>query len=67
MKVTKIGTKPSDRQWVGECRSCKSEAIATESEMTSIVTDPRDGISLSRQKCPVCGAIDMIFYPDTSR
>ncbi len=69
MKITKKGTLPSERVWVGTCRNCKSEAEATESEMTHINYDQREGSSFSWKKCPVCGAGTgsgyggMLFYP----
>jgi len=67
MKITKKGTPASERIWLGTCRNCKSEAEATESEMTHITHDQREGGSFSWEKCPVCGAGagygGMIFYP----
>ena len=69
MKVTKIGTKQEYREWRGTCRSCKSEATATEGEMKHITHDPREGGSFSWEKCPVCNAGGssgfggMLFYP----
>ena len=70
MKITKKGTLPSERVWVGTCRSCKSEAEAQESEMTHITDDPRERTSFSWEKCPVCGLGGitgyggMLFYPE---
>jgi hypothetical protein len=69
VKITKQGTPASERVWVGICRSCKSEAEATESEMTHITDDPRERTSFSWEKCPVCGLGGitgyggMLFYP----
>lgn len=73
MKVIKTGTKPEDREWRGTCRSCKSEATATEDEMKHITYDQREGGSFSWEKCPVCNAGGasgfggMLFYPRGSR
>ena len=69
MKITKKGTLPSERVWLGTCRSCKSEAEAQESEMTHVGYDIREGSSYSWEKCPVCdvggnsGYGGMLFYP----
>jgi hypothetical protein len=69
MKITKNGVPASERVWVGTCRSCKSEAEAQESEMTHITYDPRERISFSWEKCPVCniggdtGYGGMLFHP----
>ncbi len=69
MKITKQGTPASERVWLGTCRSCNSEAEATESEMTHINYDQREGGSFSWEKCPVCGIGGitgyggMLFYP----
>ena len=69
MKITHRGTPATERVWVGNCRGCKSEAEATESEMTHITYDQRECRSFSFEKCPVCGngekdAYDgMLFYP----
>ena len=66
MKITKQGTPPSDKVWVGKCHSCNSEAEAVQSEMNHI-SYARDGSSFSWEKCPVCGANNsgsgMLFYP----
>lgn len=74
MQVTKIGTKPDERKWFGECRVCKSEATANGSEMNHITLDQREGGSFSWEKCPVCGAGGkdsgyggMIFYPEQEK
>ena len=72
MKVTKMGTKPNDKVWIGRCNSCKSEAEATTSELKHITSDFREGGQFSWEKCPVCGAGTndgfggMIFYPKAS-
>lgn len=66
MKITKRNPLPEDKVWKAVCRNCKSEAEATEREMTNIITDPRDGLSLSWEACPVCNAGPdggMLFYP----
>lgn len=68
MKITKQGTLPDDRIWRGRCFQCNSEAEATQSEMTNITHDQREGGSFSREKCPVCKAGEsgfggMVFYP----
>ena len=69
MKVTKMGTKPNDKVWIGRCNSCKSEAEATTSELKHITSDFREGGQFSWEKCPVCeagsatGYGGMIFYP----
>lgn len=69
MDVIKTGTKPEDRKWLGKCRSCKSEAMATEGELKHITHDTREGGRFSWEKCPVCGAGansgygGMLFYP----
>ena len=68
MKITKRGTPATDRKWVGRCRSCNSEAEATQSEMTNITHSVREGSSFSWERCPVCGAGSkdgyggMLFY-----
>ena len=70
MKITHRGTPATERVWVGRCSSCKSEAEATESEMTHITHDQREGGSFSWETCPVCGFGanqngygGMLFYP----
>ncbi len=69
MKIIKKGTNPKDKKWVGSCRECGAEAIATQSEMNHITHDQREGSSFSWEKCPSCGAGDssgyggMLFYP----
>ncbi len=73
MKITKKGTPASERVWLGTCRSCKSEAEATESEMTHVAYDIREGSSYSWEKCPVCGIGSssgyggMLFYQKSDR
>ena len=73
MQVTKIGTKPDDRKWVGECCVCKSEATANGSEMTHVTHDQREGGSFSWERCPVCGAGSdsgyggMLFYSEATK
>lgn len=68
MKITKRGTPQGDRPWKGTCRSCGSEAEATESELTHVQHEQRDG-SFSWEVCPVCGVGGtngyggMMFYP----
>jgi hypothetical protein len=52
MKITHRGTPATERIWVGVCRSCKSEAEATESEMTNITHDQREGGSFSLPPLP---------------
>lgn len=70
MKIIKTGTNPEDREWRGTCRSCKSEAMATEGELKHITHDQREGGSFSWEKCPVCkaggdsGYGGMLFYPN---
>lgn len=70
MKITKRGKPPSQRLWKGNCRKCRSEAEAFESEMTHITYDQREGGSFSWEVCPVCNAGKsdtgyggMLFYP----
>jgi hypothetical protein len=70
MKITKKGTKPADRKWVGSCRNCGAEAEATEKEMKHITYDQREDGSFSWEVCPACGYGDistgyggMLFYP----
>lgn len=71
MKIIRRGPKPSDRAWEGHCSKCDSDATATQSELTNITDDFRDGGQFSWEKCPVCGAGEpslknwggMIFYP----
>jgi hypothetical protein len=79
MKITKKGTPASERVWLGTCRSCESEAEATEFEMTHITYDrssfgaKREGSFFSWEKCPVCGAGGdtgyggMLFYQKSDR
>ena len=65
MHITKIGTAPSKRKWLGECRQCKSEAIAEEHELTNIESDQRSG-KWAWETCPVCSAEGygaMCFHP----
>lgn len=68
MEIIKRAPKLS-QQWKGTCRSCGSEAIATEGELRNITHDPREGMSFSWEKCPVCDASAvngygrMLFYP----
>lgn len=68
MEITKRGTPRNEREWVGSCRNCNSEATAKESEMTHIRRYVRLGSS-SWEVCPVCKAGNevgyggMIFYP----
>jgi hypothetical protein len=70
MEITRKGTVPSERTWVGECRSCKSEAIASEGELSNIINDTRENYRFSWEVCPVCyagkhddGYGGMLFYP----
>ena len=69
MKITFKGVPLPERVWVGVCRSCKSEAEASESEMTHITYDERELGSFSWEHCPVCdaggvsGYGGMLFYP----
>jgi len=69
MRITKRGQTDKERLWVGTCRSCRSEAEATENEMTHIKNDQRADSAFSWEKCPVCGAGGesgyggMLFYP----
>lgn len=62
MKITRRGKPESERVWLGDCRSCGSQATAKQSEMTGITHDQREGGSFSWEKCPVCEG-RMIFYP----
>lgn len=68
MKITKHGQIPGEKVWVGRCQNCKSEAEATQAELTHITHDQREG-SCSWEKCPVCevggknGYGGMLFYP----
>lgn len=68
MKITKVGTKPSDNMWVGTCGNCRSEAEATQAELKNIQSCQREG-SWSWEVCPVCNAGGekgyggMLFYP----
>ena len=70
MEITRKGTPPSERVWLGSCHNCGSEAKAKQSEMKNITYDQREGGSFSWEKCPVCGAGDkatgyggILFYP----
>lgn len=70
MKITRRGTIPSQKIWVGVCRKCNSEAEAFQYEMNHITHDDRNGDSFSWETCPVCGAGDhedsyggMLFHP----
>jgi hypothetical protein len=69
VKITKVGTKPSDNLWVGSCGNCGSEAEATQAELKKIETCQREG-RWAWEVCPVCSAGEgrdghggMIFYP----
>lgn len=67
MKITHRGTPPKHRLWVGTCRNCGSKAEATQSEMTHITHDQREGHSFSWEDCPVCGTTysgGILFYPE---
>lgn len=55
MKILKIGIPKADRLWRGQCRECRSIIQATQSELTNIRTDQRDG-SHSWEVCIVCDA-----------
>ena len=69
MEITKRGQTVNERVWSGTCRACKSEAKASEAEMTHITDDQREGSSFSWEKCPVCkagsetGYGGMLFHP----
>lgn len=69
MKITHRGKPATEQIWAGYCQSCRSKAEATESEMTHITHDNREGGSFSWEKCPVCanggpsGHGGMLFYP----
>lgn len=68
MRITKIGSIPSNTVWVGQCQYCKSTAEAAESELTNIQRDFRDDGRFSWEKCPVCSCVangygGMLFYP----
>lgn len=60
MKITKKGTLPSERIWVGRCSNCRTEAEAIESEL-SPKHDQREG-SYAQHPCPLCGE-EMNFWP----
>ena len=60
MKITKIGTKPGDRVWLGHCKKCGSEAEALQSQLHNIVEDMREGTQFSWEKCPVCGTGSLV-------
>lgn len=62
MKITKRGTPKSERIWKGCCRSCGTEATATENELNNIREHQIDGFS-SWEVCPVCNG-GMLFFPD---
>lgn len=68
MKVIKQGTPRSESIWIGTCCDCESVIEATQSELTHIRDDQRDG-SFSWEKCIVCdaggesGYGGVIFYP----
>lgn len=69
MNITYRGKTATERVWVGSCAGCGSKAEATESELTHITHDQREGGSFSWEKCPVCGKGSntgydgMLFYP----
>lgn len=67
MKMTKMGSLPSDRVWRGRCRSCGAEFEASERELSNIQHDQRDGSS-AWAMCDFCGAGSkgyggVCFYP----
>lgn len=61
MKIIKRGKLPGDRKWIGTCHTCKTKAVALESEVR-VIECQREG-PYATAKCPVCGAVDMSFYP----
>jgi hypothetical protein len=68
MRITSRGQTAYERLWTGKCDTCKSEAEATEAELTNIKPD-RDG-KFSWEQCPVCkagyhgqGYGGMLFHP----
>ncbi len=69
MEITYRGTPADDRIWKGTCHSCRSEAVAKQSEMHNITYDQRENCSFSWEVCPVCKAGNkstgyggMLFY-----
>lgn len=64
MKITKQGTPPSERLWVGSCSDCKTEAEARQDELRP-QSNQREG-SWAEIKCPTCGG-RMFFYPRDRR
>lgn len=60
MKITKKGSLPSERIWVGRCSHCGTEAEATEGELDT-KHEQREG-AWANEKCPLCGD-QMTFYP----
>jgi hypothetical protein len=53
MKITKRGKLAAERIWVGICHECKSEAEATEDELTNISHHQGEN-TVSWERCPVC-------------
>jgi len=63
MLITKMGTRPEDREWTGKCELCGTEAVFTYKEMKldkDLVCC--DGIFYG-QLCWVCGNLSMTFRP----
>lgn len=66
MKIIHRGTPKSECIWEGTCRNCNSKAEATESELSHIIYDQREGDLFAWEKCPVCGmesGCGMLFHP----
>jgi hypothetical protein len=66
MKVIQQGIPKILTKWAGRCRACKSTVEATESELTGITEDVRDGGRFSWEVCPVCNTGPyggLLLYP----
>jgi hypothetical protein len=56
MQITKRGTPRTEREWVGVCNACSSEATALESELMNIQPSDYKTKTYSWEVCPVCDA-----------
>jgi RNase P subunit RPR2 len=53
VKITKVGSRPEDKEYRASCRNCKSEVEFRRNE-AEYISDQRDGDFLS-VRCPICG------------
>lgn len=68
--ITKKGSPPEKREWVGTCRNCGAEATALGKDVAHLAQyDQRENSRFAWMKCPCCdaggstGYGGILFYP----